>query len=474
MAANYLHGVETIEVNSGARPVNVVKAGVIGIIGTSAYIGRNQPYLITSPRQAAELLGPALREFTLRKHVDKIFEQGSATIVVVNVYDNDEHTSTITDEVKTITDGKFTLSTQIAPYYPPTVKSFDGNTTYTLDEDYTFDALGNFTVLNTDLLETDGTQVKVTYTRHALSLVNEAEVIGDYEPDGDRTGLKCFELVETMFGFKPKMLLAPVFCETQSMVDALISLANQLRARALVDGVMDNVQEAITARGPLGAFNFKTGSRRAVLCWPKREVSYEWGEESIGLATILAGVWSNTINTDGYWFSPSNREFLGGGSPEVEITGSINDATGEANLLNEKGIVCHLNMFGSGPRIWGNRSAAFPTSTAPDNFLQTLLTADVIDESIELAMAQFIDRPITDATIDSIKGTVQQFLNTLIGRGAVLPGSQVIYDPAENPTTELAAGHLTFDNSYMVPPPAERISFKRYIATELLSNLQTV
>ena len=31
------------------------------------------------------------------------------------------------------------------------------------------------TILNTDLLETDETQVKVTYTRHSASLVNEAD-----------------------------------------------------------------------------------------------------------------------------------------------------------------------------------------------------------------------------------------------------------------------------------------------------------
>jgi hypothetical protein len=35
MAANYLHGVETIEVENGARPVKTVKSAVIGLIGTA-------------------------------------------------------------------------------------------------------------------------------------------------------------------------------------------------------------------------------------------------------------------------------------------------------------------------------------------------------------------------------------------------------------------------------------------------------
>ena len=35
MAANYLHGVETLEVEKGARPVSMVKSAVIGLVGTA-------------------------------------------------------------------------------------------------------------------------------------------------------------------------------------------------------------------------------------------------------------------------------------------------------------------------------------------------------------------------------------------------------------------------------------------------------
>ncbi|MDU7589563.1 MAG: phage tail sheath family protein, partial [Acidovorax sp.] len=35
MAANYLHGVETVEVERGPRPVRTVKSAVIGLIGTA-------------------------------------------------------------------------------------------------------------------------------------------------------------------------------------------------------------------------------------------------------------------------------------------------------------------------------------------------------------------------------------------------------------------------------------------------------
>lgn len=475
MAANYLHGVETVEVSVGARPIRVIRAGVIGIIGTDPVADRNEPILITSPREAAEKLAPAMAEYTLRKHVDLIFKQNpQATIIAINVYRGADHTANVTNEVCTITNGKFRLATQLAWNYAPVVKSFDLNTTYVPNDDYRFDIHGNFIVKHPDLLDTDGIQVKVTYRRHSLSLVPEADVIGLIDEDGERTGLAVFGIAQTMLGFGPKILLAPYFCETQTFVDELITLADTLRARALVDVVASSVTEAITARGPLGNSNAGTGSRRIGLCWPHRQIPASYhiaGKEYVGLSTLVAGAWSKNISTKDIHYGPSNVELVGSGDPDVIITGSINDSTSDANRLNEVGIITHLNMYGSAPRTWGNRSAAWPNSTTVDNFLAVLLVADVIDESIEQAMLPYIDQPLTNALIESIRENVNAFLNTLIGRGVSLPGAECIYDPSDNPEQELALGHLTFQNSYLPPTPAERITFKRYLATELLNNL---
>ena len=53
MAANYLHGVETIEVDQGARPVLVVKSSVIALVGLAPMGPTNQPILVLSPNDAA-------------------------------------------------------------------------------------------------------------------------------------------------------------------------------------------------------------------------------------------------------------------------------------------------------------------------------------------------------------------------------------------------------------------------------------
>jgi hypothetical protein len=140
-------------------------------------------------------------------------------------------------------------------------------------------------------------------------------------------------------------------------------------------------------------------------------------------------------------------------------------------LLNSNGITSIFNSFGSGLRLWGNRTASYPSSTAVTNFLPVRRTADIIHESVELAMLQFIDSPINQAVVDSIRETVNSFLRTLVGRGALIEGS-CTFDKAKNPNTELAAGHLTFDITFLPPTPAERISFQSFIDINLYKGLK--
>ena len=148
----------------------------------------------------------------------------------------------------------------------------------------------------------------------------------------------------------------------------------------------------------------------------------------------------------------------------------INDPTSEVNTLNEAGIVTVFNSFGTGFRTWGNRSAAFPSSTLPTNFIHVRRTADILHESVEYSMLQFIDYPIDNGLIDSICETVNQFIRTLIGRGALIDG-KCTFNQDKNPTTELANGHLLFDIEFMPPTPAERITFESFIDIELLKSL---
>ncbi|MBW7947388.1 MAG: phage tail sheath subtilisin-like domain-containing protein, partial [Sphingomonadaceae bacterium] len=184
----------------------------------------------------------------------------------------------------------------------------------------------------------------------------------------------------------------------------------------------------------------------------------------------LAGVICAVDNDEGYWVSPSNHDIKGIVGVERRLSAMINDPTTDVNLLNENGIVTVFNSFGSGLRVWGNRTAAWPSVTHPKNFIPIRRVADMLHESVELSMLQFIDRPINQALIDDIRESVNSFIRTLIGRGALIDG-KCSYDSAKNEATQIAAGHLVFDIEFMPPTPAERITFESFINIELLNQL---
>lgn len=407
MPANFLHGVETIEIDKGPRPIRTVKTAVVGLVGTAPTGPVNRPTIVLSERDAAQfgtVADAASAGHSIPQALDAIFDHGAGTVIVVNVFDPAVHT--VTGEV-----GKTPISA--------------------------------------------------------------AEIIGTVAADGSRTGLKALDDTYNLFGFNAKLLIAPGYATLASVTTELIAMADKLRAMALIDAPAGiTVQQAVEGRGPSGSINFNTSSERAILCYPHLKVydPLTNADRLEPMSPRLAGLMCATDVERGYWWSPSNQEFKGIVGTERPITARVNDPQSEANLLNENGIVTVFNSFGSGYRAWGNRSAAWPSVSHPKNFICVRRTADVLHESVEYAMLQFLDRPINDALIDDIRGSVNAFVRTLVGRGALIDGS-CTYDPSKNPPTELALGHLTFDIAFMPPTPAERISFESFIDINLLRGL---
>lgn len=407
MPASFLHGVETIEVDKGARTIQTVKTAVIGLIGTAPidtvneeYKTVNEPVLIVNETQAAQYFGNSKAGFTIPDALTAIFDQGAGVVIVINVFDPTKH--------ETVSDVKLS------------------------------DIIGN---------------------------INAAT--------GKRTGLKAFEDCYSLFGYYPKTIIVPTYCESAELLPEINTICNKIRAIGLVDApVGTSVQEAIKGRGTQGTINFNTSSERIILCYPHVKV-YDFALDAVKLQPYsqrLAGVIAAKDIEKGYHWSPSNTEIQGIVGIEKQLTSMINDPDSEVNQLNESGIVTIFNSYGSGFRTWGNRSAAFPNNTSPTNFINVRRTADILHESVEYSMLQFIDYPIDNGLIDSICETVNQFIRTLIGRGALIDG-KCTYNQDKNPASEIANGHLVFDLEFMPPTPAERITFESFINIELLKSL---
>lgn len=406
MPANFLHGVETIEITKGARPIKTVKTAVIGLVGTAPvdtvsteFKTVNQPVLITNEKEAAKYFGQPTSGFTIPSALNAIFDQGAGIIIVINVFNPDIH---------------------------PTIAD-----------------------------------------------VKLSDIIGGINEQGKRTGLQALKDSYSLFGFFPKTLIVPKYCEDKAIATEINALAGNIRAIGLVDApVGTTVQNAITGRGPDGTINFNFSSDRLVFCYPQLKV-YDTATDSVKLEPYsqrLAGVIAAKDIEKGYHWSPSNTEIKGIIGVERQLTSMINDPNSEVNLLNEAGILSIFNSFGSGFRTWGNRSSAYPSSTHPTNFINIRRTADILHESVEYSMLQFIDFPIDNGLIDSICESVNAFIRSLIGRGALIDG-KCKFNPDKNPPASTAEGHLLFDIEYMPPTPAERITFESFINIELLRNL---
>ncbi|MGH7949230.1 MAG: phage tail sheath family protein [Candidatus Binataceae bacterium] len=500
MPASFLHGVEIVEVNAGAVPVSVVKSAVMGLVGSAPSWAveapaqapaPETPTLVSSAIDAAKF-GPLIRGYTIPYAISAIQAQGAGQIIVVNVFDQSEHFTSIASTAFAFpATGAQVVNLGHMGVAKVMVKNSAQTVTYVEDADYLLDAVNGLVRAKAGGTITNGESVKIAFDYADPSTVTDAEIIGTVS-GSLFTGIEALQTAYGRFGFSPKILIAPGHSQNAAVAQALSSMAEKLRSIALVDSSPSVAPaDAIANRADSGE-SFGTSSKRAVLCYPQ-ERFFDAGIVPTGVtlsstgAAVPAHVNSAAVGPyshwvagamaakdleRGYWWSPSNTELRGVLGPDVALYASAVDAGSDVNELNAQGIVTVFNAFGTGLRVWGNRSAAYPSSTTPDNFISVRRTMDVIEESVQLSMLQFIDQPITNALIAAILANVNSFVRTLIQRGALVGGS-ASFDPAKNPPSEISAGHLVFDVDVMPPPPAERITFNVFIDTELLSGLAT-
>ncbi len=417
--ADFLHGVETFILTKGPVPVREVKSAVVFLVGTA-------PVHLTKPNGVSE---------------------------------EDWYNETVNNPLLILSreDG--------AKYFGEPAPG------YTIP--YALDAIfdhGGTVVIAVNVF--DPRVHKNAQNQPDPLQVQASNIIGTVSSTGKRTGLQIVDTLFSQFGFTARLIIAPGYSTMSAVATEMIAKANlkSVRAMALIDAPVGYTpQQVINARGTGGILNYS--DYRAVICYPHVKV---WdtatnSERLEPLSSRLAGVIAKTDHEKGYWWSPSNQEIQGIIGIERPITASVNDPNTEANQLNAAGVVTVFNSFGTGYRVWGNRSSAFPSKTDPLNFINIQRTADIIAESLEYYALQWLDKPIQVA-IDGVLSGTNAFIRTLIGRGALIDG--YCYFPKDkNPESELANGHLTFAYHIMPPPPAERITFYEVIDIDLLKAL---
>lgn len=271
MAANYLHGVETIEIETGPRPVKAVKSAVIGLIGTAPCGPVNQPMLCLSESDAAQF-GPAMANFTIPQALKAIYDHGAGTVVVINVLNPAVHKSTIPNEVVKVDDNGLIQLKHGAVQTMSIGRNTSAGNAYVKGTDYTIDMLtGKITCMGNNLKP--GVQAYVNYTYADPTKVVAADIVGEVNTAGDRTGMKLLQDTWNQFGFYAKILIAPVFCTQNSVAVKLIAQAEALGAITYIDAPIGTTfQQVLAGRGPRGSINFNTSSDRVRLCYPHVKV----------------------------------------------------------------------------------------------------------------------------------------------------------------------------------------------------------
>ncbi len=97
----FMHGVEVVDIDTGARTISTVRASVIGIVGTAPDADEtafplNTPVLIAGSLREASLLDTTGNQAgTLPSAIDSILDQAGAVIVVVRVADAQDEQATL-------------------------------------------------------------------------------------------------------------------------------------------------------------------------------------------------------------------------------------------------------------------------------------------------------------------------------------------------------------------------------------------
>ena len=449
----FIHGVEVIEVDAGARPIEGVSASVIGLLGTALKGPVSTPTLITSRAAGEDEFGD---DSTISAALKAIFAQASASVVVVNALDPSVDKASQAAVDYSPVGNNYDVGRRYLVASTVVVEPSGGGTAYDVGDDYTVDAeAGVITRVGTGSI-TAGDDLNIEFDYADETQVTDAEVVA---------AAAKFVEAAAVTGQTPRILIAPGYTEhvarsalndppnAAPVTTGMIATAERIRAVIVADGPNTTQADAIAYRGV-------RSSRRVYVVDPGVRISDgAGGSEDAPASAHVAGLIVRNDRERGYWSSPSNRQVLGITGTGRTIDFTLGDENSQANLLNADEVATIIRF--KGYRLWGNRTTSTDTKWA---FLGVVRTADVINESLLRAHMWAVDRNLTKTYIEDVVESVNDFLRRLIAQGAILSG-RCWADPSRNTAAEREAGRVYFDFEFDPPSPAERITFRSQVVS---------
>ncbi|MFC4403319.1 phage tail sheath family protein [Gracilibacillus xinjiangensis] len=463
----YQHGVYIQENPTSIIPPLTANSGVQVVVGKSPIHltanpseAVNKPIIAYSWKEAVDNLGYSedWKSYNLCEVMDWNFKRvGVAPVIFINVLDPKKHTAAGT-ETQAIDNGELTIETKGVLLDTLAVKSQDGVTSYTKNTDYTvaFND-GGFPVVS--VLE-DGAmattnELQLEFDVLDPSLVDEADIIGGYDlAIEEYSGMELIGQVYPRLGIVPGLILAPGYShkiDVATVIDAKSELINgSFNCMNVLD--IDSATVTSYQEAPSWKNNNAYTSNRSIVGWPKVKI----GENMYWMSTVIAGLTSYTDarNDSVPYVSPSNKPLPINGTVLADGTEVFLDQT-QANFLNGNGIVTAINI--NGWRLWGNNTAAYPSTTDPkDRFIAIRRVFDWWGNTFILTYFQKVDEPSNYRLIESVVDSENIRGNGFQARGQIA-GARIEFRQEDNPITNILNGRIQFIQKIAAFPPAENI-----------------
>ena len=306
-----------------------------------------------------------------------------------------------------------------------------------------------------------GAMVALVRVAEGSAEETKSAVIGGVDDSTEkRTGLQAFLDARNAIKVTPRILAAPGFSHELAVGTEMNSLAQRLKAVAIVDGPNTTDAAAISARE-----NYGSDRVYVVDPWVKVWDVAQKKEVVQPASARVAGLISKMDNARGWWWSPSNQVIDGIVGTARGIDFELSDVNCRANHLNEHEVATIVHE--SGYRLWGNRSCSKDPKTA---FLCVRRSADMIAESILYAHLWAVDRGITKTYLEDVRDGVRAYIRHLKKVGALIGGDCWV-DPEINTPDQIAQGIVYWDYDFTPVYPAEHLVFRSHIVDRYLVDL---
>lgn len=479
MPETFLHGVELLEVDTGARPIRSVRSSVIGLVGSgsddgvaalveigllnaklkftalsSGVAGNALKVEAVTPAGSNAALAVSLVGDTIRISLATGAPAGVATStasqVLAAVNASNAVNGLIVAALGTGSSGASLYVAHAATSLAGGVaSSFPLNTPVLVTSSRDLDAkLGASTYL--------GKALEAIFTQSGAVVVvvrtgndnDDGSVTGDAT---EMTGVYALKRAQADIGYTPRILIAQLAGSSDTVTTAIKAVAESLRAVAVI---------GIDAVSATAATTWVTanGNHRTFAFWP----TVNGGEDP---APFIAGAIAKSDNDRGFWWSPSNIEVFGITSLDSPVDFQLGDVTSLANVLNEGKVSTFIRQGGF--RAWGNLTGSI---NAKYQFVSVRRTADIINDSILRAHLWAVDRNITKTYLADVAESVNGYLASLKNQGAIL-GGRCWPDPDLNSPANIALGKVFFNFEFTPPYPAQTVTFRSILTNDYLSEL---